>query len=190
MPRDFAKQAGTKSIKQKPALKRKNNSRAETRRLRDFFWGSCFGIFLSVLGFYFFKTTASEDLIEFVAQKGTSVPEIIYENDSFDFDEKLKSNKIEGDAGLYSTLKAETHLSQTYRIQAASLSEKGKADQLRAELLLAGLEATTKRSNINGENWYRVLIGPFDRKVEADRAMTKLREKNLAAILLKETKTN
>ena len=121
----------------------------------------------------FFKTTASEDLIEFVAQKGTSVPEIIYENDSFDFDEKLKSNKIEGDAGLYSTLKAETQLSQTYRIQAASLSEKGKADQLRAELLLAGLEATTKRSNINGENWYRVVIGPFDRKVEADRAMTK-----------------
>ena len=190
MPRDFAKQAGTKSTKQKSALKRKNNSRPETRRLRDFFWGSCFGIFLSVLGFYFFKTNASEDLIEFVAQKGTSVPEIIYENDSFDFDEKLKSNKIEGDAGLYSTLKAETHLSQTYRIQAASLSEKGKADQLRAELLLAGLEATTKRSNINGENWYRVVIGPFDRKVEADRAMTKLREKNLAAILLKETKTN
>jgi cell division protein FtsN len=52
------------------------------------------------------------------------------------------------------------------------------------------MEATTKRSSINGENWYRVVIGPFDRKVEADRAMTKLREKNLAAILLKETKTN
>ena len=104
MPRDFAKQAGTKSIKQKPAIKRKKNSRPETRRLRDFFWGSCFGIFLSVLGFYFLGTTASEDLIELVAQKGTSVPEIIYENDSFDFDKKLKSNKIKGDAGLYSTL--------------------------------------------------------------------------------------
>ena len=190
MPRDFAKQAGTKSKKQKPALIRKNNPRPETRSLRDFLWGSCFGIFLSILGFYFFKTTASEDLIELVAQKGTSVPEIIYETDSFDFDKKLKSNKIEGDAGLYRTLKAETQLSQTYRIQAASLSEKGKADRLRAELLLAGLEATTKRSNVNGENWYRVVIGPFDRKVEADRAMTKLRKKNLAAILLKETKTN
>ena len=64
MPRDFAKQAGTKSKKQKPPLKRKNNSRPETRRLRDFFWGSCFGIFLSVLGFYFIGTTVSEDLIE------------------------------------------------------------------------------------------------------------------------------
>ena len=190
MPRDFAKQAGTKSIKQKPALKRKNNSRPETKRLRDFFWGSCFGIFLSVLGLYFTGTTASEDLIELVAQKSASVPEIIYENDSFDFDKKLKSNNIKGDAGLYSTPKVEKQLSQIYRIQAASLSEKGKADQLRAELLLAGLEATTKHSNINGENWYRVVIGPFDRKVEADRAMTKLREKNLAAILLKETKTD
>ena len=190
MPRDFAKQAGTKSTKQKPALKRRNNSLPESRGLRDFFWGSCFGIFLSVLGFYFFGTTASEDLIELVAQKGTSIPEIIYENDSFDFDKKLKSNKIEGDAALYSTPNAETQLPQTYRIQAASLSDKEKADQLRAELLLAGLEATTKRSDINGKNWYRVVIGPFDRKVEADRAMTKLREKNLAAILLKETKTN
>ena len=190
MPRDFAKQTGTKSLKQKPSVKRKRHSSTETRRLSDFLWGSCFGIFLSILGFYFLGTTASEDLIELVAQKRSPVPEIIYENDSFDFDEKLKSNKIEGDAGLYNTLKAETQLSQTYRIQAASLSEKGKADQLRAELLLAGMEATTKRSSINGENWYRVVIGPFDRKVEADRAMTKLREKNLAAILLKETKTN
>ena len=190
MPRDFAKQAGTKSIKQKPASKRKNSSRTETRTLSGFLWGSCFGIFLSVLGFHFIGKTASEDLIDLLAQKGTSVPEIIYENDSFDFEKKLKSNSIEGDAGLYRTPKAEIQLSQTYRIQAASLSEKGKADQLRAELLLDGLEATTKRSNINGENWYRVVIGPFDRKVEADRAMTKLREKNLAAILLKETKTN
>jgi len=190
MPRDFAKQTGKRSIKQKPASKRKKNSRPETRRLRDFFWGSCFGIFLSVLSFYFLGTTASEDLIELATQKGTSAPEIVYENDSFDFDKKLKLNKIKGDAGLYSTPKAETQPSQTYRIQAASLSEKGKADQLRAELLLAGMEATTKRSSINGENWYRVVIGPFDRKVEADRAMTKLREKNLAAILLKETKTN
>ena len=190
MPRDFAKQAGAKSIKRKPASKRKNSSRTETRTLSGFLWGSCFGIFLSVLGFHFIGKTASEDLIDLVAQKGTSVPEIIYENDSFDFEKKLKSNRIEGDAGLYRTPKAETELPQTYRIQAASLSEKGKADQLRAELLLDGLEATTKRSNINGENWYRVVIGPFDRKVEADRAMTKLREKNLAAILLKETKTN
>ncbi len=190
MPRDFAKQAGTKSIKQKPALKRKNNSRPGTRRLRDFFWGSCFGIFLSILGLYFLGTTASEDLMKLVAQKGTSVPEIIYENDSFEFDEKLKSNEVIGDVGLYKTSEAETQLSQTYRIQAASLSEKGKADQLRAELLLAGMEATTKHFYINGENWYRVVIGPFDRKVEADRAMTKLREKNLAAILLKEIGTN
>ena len=150
MPRDFAKQAGTKSTKQKRVLKRKNSFRPETRTLRGFLWGSCFGIFLSVLGFYFIGTTASEDLIELVAQKGTSAPEIIYENDSFDFDKKLKLNKIKGDAGLYSTPKAETQPSQTYRIQAASLSEKGKADQLRAELLLAGMEATTKHFYING----------------------------------------
>ena len=114
----------------------------------------------------------------------------MYENDSFEFDKKLKSSEIKGDAGVYKSPEAEMQLFQTYRIQAASLSEKGKADQLRAELLLAGMEATTKHSKINGENWYRVLIGPFDRKVEADRAMTKLREKNLAAILLKEKKTN
>ena len=190
MPRDFAKQAGTKSIRRKPAVKRKKNSPTETRRLRDFFSGSCFGVFLSVLGFYFLGTTASEDLFEIVAQKDSSETEIIYENDSFDFDKKLKSNEIKGDAGLYKSPDAEMQLSQTYRIQAASLSEKGKADQLRAELLLAGMEATTKQSNINGENWYRVVIGPFDRKVEADRTMTKLREKNLAAILLRETKNN
>ena len=75
MPRDFAKQAGTKSIKQKPALKRKNNSRPETRRLRDFL-GKLFWNFLVGSWLYFFKTTATEDLIEFAAQKGTSVPEI------------------------------------------------------------------------------------------------------------------
>ena len=190
MPRDFAKQAGTKKIKQKPAVKGKTNSRTETKRLRDFFWGSCFGVFLSVSGFYFVGPTGPKDLIELVAQKGTSAPEIVYENDSFEFDKKLKSSEIKGDAGVYKSPEAEMQLFQTYRIQAASLSKKGKADQLRAELLLAGMEATTKHSKINGENWYRVLIGPFDRKVEADRAMTKLREKNLAAILLKEKKTN
>ena len=125
MPRDFAKQAGTKSIKRKPALKRKNNSPPETRRLRDFLWGSCFGFFLSILGFYFLGTTASENLVELVAQKGTSVPEIIYENDSFDFDKKLKSSNIKGDAGLYSTPKVEKQLSQITRLVASMVSGMG-----------------------------------------------------------------
>ena len=94
MPRDFVKQAGTKSIKQKPAVKSKTNSRTETKRLRDFFWGSCFGVFLSVSCFYFVGTTAPKNLIELVAQKGTSAPEIMYENDSFEFYKKLKSSEI------------------------------------------------------------------------------------------------
>ena len=54
MPRDFAKQAGTKSIKQKPALKRKNNSRPETRRLRDFS-GKLFWNFLVCSWLLFFQ---------------------------------------------------------------------------------------------------------------------------------------
>ena len=69
-------------------------------------------------------------------------------------------------------------------IQAASFRDKLDADQLRAQLLLQDMPAVTSVTDASGSTWHRVVVGPFPRKVEANRAMTALREQNLSPMWL------
>jgi len=72
-----------------------------------------------------------------------------------------------------------------YLLQAASFRSRDDADRLRAELLLLDLPAATGEVTVGSGIWYRVTVGPFADQQTAEGAMSRLRERNLTAILVK-----
>jgi cell division protein FtsN len=71
---------------------------------------------------------------------------------------------------------------ETFTLQAASFRSRDDADRLRATLLLLDLPATTTISSLPSGVWYRVTVGPFDDRGQAESALSRLRENNISAI--------
>lgn len=100
----------------------------------------------------------------------------------FEFDTLLKDTEVQADPETYAVPESLTRGDRRYTIQAASFRSFDDAEKLRAALMLENLEVRTEQISASSGTWYRVLVGPFTRKVDADRAMTKLRQRNLSAI--------
>jgi len=104
----------------------------------------------------------------------------------FEFDERLRTSEVHTDPDAYADDASQaTPGAMEYLIQAASFRAKDDAETLRAQLLLMNLPAHTKAVQVGDKPWYRVTVGPFLSQVEAGRAMTRLRELNLDALLIK-----
>ncbi len=104
----------------------------------------------------------------------------------FQFDNILREAEVAPDLDSYEVPDAASN-NGNYTIQAASFRQYEDAEALRAKLLLKNLPVRSLATRINGDPWYRVVVGPFADKVEADRAMTSLRELNLSAIWLRDS---
>ena len=77
--------------------------------------------------------------------------------------------------------------SAAYLLQAGSFRKAEDAERMRAELLLMGLEANTRRVELReGVVWYRVLVGPYDAAQPMRRALTRLRSAHIDAIPLRQ----
>lgn len=77
-----------------------------------------------------------------------------------------------------------------YLVQAGSFRLARDAETRRAELLLEGLDATTAPVRLGAEGtWHRVLVGPFDTRADTRRALTRLRELDIAGLLLERSAT-
>lgn len=74
-----------------------------------------------------------------------------------------------------------------YVLQAASFRNAGDAESLKAKLALLGLRASVQTVAINGQDYFRVRVGPFADLREVDAARTTLEANGLQAIALKET---
>lgn len=78
----------------------------------------------------------------------------------------------------------------SYVLQAAAYASSSDADQLRARLALAGLEAYTQKVVIQGRGaYYRVRLGPFARLQDMDATDRRLAKLGIKAIRLKVRKT-
>ncbi len=101
---------------------------------------------------------------------------------TFQFDDLLRNSQVNADPQPYESGPAAGQAPQEIIIQAASFRSRDDAERLRAALLLMDLPAATSASSQSNGTWYRVTVGPYDRPVDAERALTRLREKNIAAI--------
>lgn len=83
------------------------------------------------------------------------------------------------------TKATETHT--VYLLQVGSFRNKADAEQLRAQILLLGLEARTEAVDLrSGETWHRVQVGPFASSDKLNSAQAVLAQHNISSLLLKQ----
>lgn len=77
-----------------------------------------------------------------------------------------------------------------FLLQSGSFQILADAERRRGELLLMNLPANVVEAHIDENIWYRVVVGPFEDRSSANRVVTALRERQIAAILLARPTTN
>jgi hypothetical protein len=70
-------------------------------------------------------------------------------------------------------------------LQAGSFKDPIDADERRATLILLGLDVGIRKVKVTGDTWHRVMVGPFDSKLELNRAQDKLAQAQVSSIPLK-----
>lgn len=74
---------------------------------------------------------------------------------------------------------------ENYLLQAGSFQNAGDADSLKAQLALQGFVAGVHTVTINGDDWHRVRIGPFNNYRELEAAQEQLEAIQIETIALK-----
>ena len=74
---------------------------------------------------------------------------------------------------------------QTFVLQVGSFRSPADADNLRAELILLGMDVFIKTVEMDGQTWHRVLVGPIDTTLELTRSRNALAEASIEALTLR-----
>jgi len=192
MTRDYAKRTPSarqtrrnRSVRGKGPSRGKTGSRGATAQsvwsAPSFSAGALFGAALVLLAGYapsVFRDNAT------VLEAPVSQPEPI----QFDFEEILTSGTVQADTSAYPARFPEEDPEATqpaYLVQAVSVRSEENAQALCAELNELELECRWQRADLTSGTWYRVLVGPFRSRRDADRAMMVLRERNMTPRLSK-----
>jgi cell division protein FtsN len=72
-----------------------------------------------------------------------------------------------------------------YILQAGSFREFKQADQLKAKLALQGIDANIQSVQVNQDTWHRVRIGPIHNMATMTATLKRLKEQNIAVIIVK-----
>jgi cell division protein FtsN len=73
-----------------------------------------------------------------------------------------------------------------YILQVNSFQSSDEADKQRASVLLAGLPADVRHTTSEGQEWYRVVSGPFNNKNEALKAQRQLQDSGIDALVVEQ----
>jgi cell division protein FtsN len=73
-----------------------------------------------------------------------------------------------------------------YILQVNSFQSSDDADKQRASVLLAGLPADVRHTTSDGQEWYRVVSGPFNSKSEALKAQRQLQDSGIDALVVEQ----
>lgn len=104
---------------------------------------------------------------------------------TFEFPDLLKDSEIQVDTSAYESRPPDPAAKPTsFRVQAASFRDEDDANEFRAKLILLNLSATVVTGTGSTGEWHRVIVGPFERRVDANRALTKLREQGISGVIL------
>jgi cell division protein FtsN len=194
MTKDFANRGqSAKPAKKRarPGARKRSPRATPTRGVKgtrfhgpSFSSGAIFGAVLVLLAAYlpeWLETPPGTK--EQASAEGPPAPSV-----TFEFPDILKDREIQVDTSPYQTENSQqSDQPADYSVQAASFRERSEADELRAKLLLSNLPATVVVSNGDTGRWFRVNLGPFDRRVDANRALTKLRERGISGIIINNT---
>ena len=77
----------------------------------------------------------------------------------------------------------------TYILQVASYKTLADAEALKAQIAFSGQIAYIESIDVNGAQWFRVRVGPFDSSREADKQKRQLESSGHKPLVLKQNKT-
>lgn len=138
-------------------------------------------IVLSLVGgFAYFLTTlrsaapeseATEKEQPVVSKKQQTVPPLP-SDEEWQFIEELENKEVEVTA-------EELEDKGPFLMQCASLRTSEQAEALKAKIAFAGYESQVRRVEGSSGIWYKVILGPFDRKREAEKIRHVLKRNNI-----------
>lgn len=105
----------------------------------------------------------------------------------FEFWERLPNAWVAPDTAPYETggaVRTEPGRPMEYLLQAGAFHRAEAAEQRRAELILAGMAASTSTVGVDDGVLHRVIVGPFETRAETHAAMGQLRRRDIVAVLL------
>ena len=185
MPKDFAARAATPSRKKKS---RRTPARKASPKARVLFHGPSFSSGAIVGAAIILLAVYAPEILQHSGVADTAAVDSSGEDSpslTFEFTEILSSSEVKAQPENYAPPKPPPDaLPDEWIIQAASFKASRDADQLRAQLILESLPVAVEKRWVGNDPWYRVVVGPFDDKVFADRALTRLREMGLTPLLL------
>ncbi len=183
MPKDYRKSSRPKH--QGPTRRTNNRPNKQPGAFLhgpSFVIGIVVGAILVIVGAY------APEFLEDQPAQATSAPAQPEERKlEFEFPKILAESEVATNPEPYEVdLPDESgEVAAEFLIQAASFRNADEAETLRAQLLLQDMPVSMTRVALKDGNWYRVTVGPYDSETLATRALTKLREQNLRAIMLK-----
>jgi cell division protein FtsN len=168
MPQDFAKRHSTP---------------ADERPAPRFVWfvtGFMAGVFCAFL-LYLWQDIPTDPEIASIPKPADKPAQV--EEMQWDFYEIFPKSEVPiieeyTDSGA----KVETTRDFRYILQTGSFKNPSDADELRARLLLMGLDVFVKEVDVNGSQWHRVIVGPLDNGLALNRAQDKLAQAEIASI--------
>lgn len=99
------------------------------------------------------------------------------------------ANEATPESTAEDSLNASLKKSSYYILQVASYANNNDAEQLKAQLALAGRQAYIQKVTIDGKNFFRVRMGPFNNIDAMESAKKTLVEKGLQPLLFEVEKT-
>ncbi len=173
--------------------KRHRSSPASSTGIPGWVWfltGLVAGVFVSFLAYLWHfvptdpQTAQIEDLTPM--ERPRADPDLVAEEMQFDFYDLFPKSEVPI-VEEYNTegLRVESEDPFAYLLQAGSFREVNDADQLRAELILLGLEVFIKDITVDGKDWHRVMVGPLENDLALNRAQDKLAAAEIESIPFK-----
>ncbi len=115
-----------------------------------------------------------------------TVPVTDKSNEHYEFYEMLRDSEVDtSNAGTYKSTPKTEKLKKRYILQVGSFRGAKDAEQMRAKLIIQGLPNvhTRKVTNNDGSLWHQVLAGPFDNRLQLNKAQDKLVRMNINPLL-------
>lgn len=104
----------------------------------------------------------------------------------YDFYQLLEEQKVVvPKVDVYKSTPKE-QINYVYRLQVASFRSKEDAEALRASLILEGMQAYIQSSEVKGNTWHRIFVGPFNNRSNMNKVQDTLAERGISPLEFKE----
>ena len=181
MTQDFAKKRrSTESVRHPPP----SAARERTFSLATFITGFLGGALITFLATLEYLKPAG-DILATDEERPKAEPHASVEEMQWDFYEIFPKLVVPVIEEYTKTSKKAIDDRSRWILQAGSFKDSIDADQRRATLILMGLDVSIEEVKVAGDDWHRVMVGPFDSQLERNRAQNKLAQAEIPTISIK-----